>query len=62
MSKHRTVLKEVENHSKGMDELTNDIEDFCNLMEHGLSACQTPPEEINITEVPAIVAKRVVHG
>jgi len=58
----KLILKKVEELDQGMHALTSEIEDFCKVLEEGLSRCQTPPVVVDIKEVPVQVAKRVAHG
>jgi len=58
----KQIFNKVEEHDQGMYELTSEIENFCKILEDGLSRCQTPPTAVDIKEVPAQVAKRVAHG
>jgi hypothetical protein len=58
----KRIFKKVEEHDQGMHELTSEIENFCKVLEEGLSRCATPPVVVDISEVPMQVAKRVAHG
>jgi len=58
----KRIFNKVEEHGQEMHELTSEIEDFCKILEDGLSRCQTPPVVVDIKEVPLQVAKRVAHG